>query len=154
MKAWFAYYLEYPNAEFPPISLYIIYEIIYWKKKIKETASLKDRIKLAWLNWIVTVNKSRNTPLEFFYGRDTITLKLYIDIYLHLFIPTLDDPANQGSTINIQRQVVAPDKAPLNAGWSCKRRPFRNQCTTFFCLWDVILCNHISESTVRDTYNK
>lgn len=47
--------------------------------------------------------------------------------YLHLFIPTLEDPANHGSRINMQRNVLAPTSPARKLGLSCNRRPLRNQ---------------------------
>ena len=47
--------------------------------------------------------------------------------YLHLLIPTLDDPANQGSRMYTQRTVSAPWMDFLSEGLSWSLKPFLNQ---------------------------
>lgn len=49
--------------------------------------------------------------------------------HLHLLIPTFEDPANQGSRMNIHRNVAAFLKPALRDGLSWSRSPFLNQCT-------------------------
>lgn len=51
--------------------------------------------------------------------------------YLHLLIPTLDDPANQGSRMYTQRTVSAPRIDSLREGLSWSRKPFLNQWIVF-----------------------
>lgn len=51
--------------------------------------------------------------------------------YLHLLIPTLEDPANQGSRMYTQRTVSAPWIESLSEGLSWRRKPFLNQWTVF-----------------------
>lgn len=53
----------------------------------------------------------------------------HFDSYLHLLIPTLELPANHGSSKNIHRNVIEPFSPSYNDGLSCNRKPFRNQCT-------------------------
>lgn len=53
-------------------------------------------------------------------------------IYLHLFIPTLELPANQGSMTKTHLNVVASCSPRNNEGLSCSRNPLRNQCTKCF----------------------
>ena len=50
--------------------------------------------------------------------------------YLHLLIPTWEDPANQGSSMKIHLKVSAPFSASTKAGLSCSLRHLRNQYTT------------------------
>lgn len=66
-------------------------------------------------------------------------------IYLHLFIPTFELPANQGSITNTQRKVVASVSPRNREGLSCSRNPLRNQCTRCFSwITDVVsLCGFI-----------
>lgn len=49
--------------------------------------------------------------------------------HLHLLMPTLEEPANQGSRTKMHRRVVAPLRPASRLGLSCSLRPFRNQCT-------------------------
>lgn len=53
---------------------------------------------------------------------------------LHLLIPTLLDPANQGSRINMHLKVVESFRPCFRDGLSCSLRPFLNQCTACFSL--------------------
>lgn len=47
--------------------------------------------------------------------------------HLHLLMPTLVLPANQGSSTKTHRKVDAPARPSLNEGLSCSRSPLRNQ---------------------------
>ena len=55
-------------------------------------------------------------------------------IHLHLFVPTLEDPANQGSRMKIQRNVSHLLIPRNKAGLSLSLSPFLNQCTVCFFL--------------------
>lgn len=57
---------------------------------------------------------------------------MFFDSYLHLLIPTLELPANHGSSKNMQRNVIEPFSPSYNDGLSCNRKPLRNQCTECF----------------------
>jgi hypothetical protein len=59
--------------------------------------------------------------------------------YRHLLIPTFDEPANQGSKMNTQRNVVADFNPSRKLGLSCKRSPFLNQCTVCFSLFPAFI---------------
>lgn len=61
----------------------------------------------------------------------------FTNSYLHLLMPTLELPANQGSMMKTHRNVVASWMPRNNDGLSCSRRPFRNQWTT--CLSCVVV---------------
>lgn len=52
--------------------------------------------------------------------------------YLHLLMPTLEEPANQGSRMKTHLNVVAPLRPSRRDGLSCNRSPLRNQCTVCF----------------------
>lgn len=52
--------------------------------------------------------------------------------HLHLLMPTLVLPANQGSSTKTHRKVDAPARPSLNEGLSCSRSPLRNQWTVCF----------------------
>lgn len=61
------------------------------------------------------------------------------ETYLHLLIPTFEDPANHGSNKKTHLNVTAFLSPSLNAGLSCNRNPFRNQCTVCLSLLVVLL---------------
>ncbi len=68
---------------------------------------------------------------------ETVNKNLIQD--LHLLVPTFDEPANQGSSMNTQRKVSQRRMPRNSAGLSLKRRPFRNQCTVCFRFEDFRL---------------
>lgn len=67
--------------------------------------------------------------------------------HLHLLMPTLVLPANQGSSTKTHRKVDAPARPSLNEGLSCSLSPLRNQWTVCFLLspridvtpWPILL---------------
>ena len=60
-------------------------------------------------------------------------------IYLHLLVPTLDDPANHGSKMKIHRKVSHLRIALSRAGLSLSLSPLRNQWTECLRLEDLFL---------------
>ena len=66
---------------------------------------------------------------------------VWSNTHLHLFVPTLLLPANQGSRMKMQRNVSLLLIPLKRAGLSESRRPLRNQCTVCFFreLFRVIL---------------
>jgi hypothetical protein len=54
-------------------------------------------------------------------------------------MPTLDDPANQGSRMKTHLKVVAPLSPSMRLGLSCSRSPLRNQCTVCLSAWGDFL---------------
>lgn len=81
---------------------------------------------------------NRGTRLEKSYTHDSEpSLRLVIDppfdpvgvagAHLHLLMPTLVLPANQGSSTKTHRKVDAPTRPSLNEGLSCSLSPLRNQ---------------------------
>lgn len=62
--------------------------------------------------------------------------------HLHLLIPTLDEPANHGSRINMHLKVTAFLRPARREGLSWRRRPFLNQCTKCFGL-DLLLTSPV-----------
>jgi hypothetical protein len=73
-----------------------------------------------------------------------IAKQLRICTYLHLLIPTFEDPANHGSRMNTQRNVVAHFNPSRKLGLSCKRSPFLNQCTVCFALFPSLIINLVT----------
>ena len=59
--------------------------------------------------------------------------------HLHLLVPTLEEPANQGSKMKMHRKVSHRRMPRNRAGLSLKRSPFRNQWTVCFRLEDFRL---------------
>lgn len=62
-----------------------------------------------------------------------------LETYLHLLMPTFEDPANHGSNKKTHLNVTAFLSPSVNAGLSCNRNPFRNQCTVCLSLFVVLL---------------
>ena len=58
-----------------------------------------------------------------------------VKTYLHLLMIILQDPANQGSRMNIHRNVTLLLIPARKLGLSCSRKSLRNQCTTCFSSW-------------------
>ena len=68
-----------------------------------------------------------------------LQLQYFLFVYLHLLVPTFDDPANHGSSMKMQRNV-SHRLIPLSKlGLSLSLSPLRNQWTLCFLLEDPFL---------------
>lgn len=109
-------------------------------------------IHIHFFSTIDLITKTKSTLIfqNYFTKQNTGITVLYLfknrfhgfHYYLHLFIPTFELSANQGSMINIQRNVTALLRPSYNAGLSCKRKPRRNQwiiCLSLCTVFDGVI---------------
>ena len=81
-----------------------------------------DCVEYSW-----QFHKKRRVP-----DKRIFLLVFPLESHLHLFVPTLLLPANQGSRMKMQRKVSLLLIPRNRAGLSESRRPLRNQCTVCF----------------------
>ena len=86
---------------------------------------VNNRLPNRW--WYVVLN---NYKEGFFFSFSSSSL--VESAHLHLFVPTLLLPANQGSRMKMQRNVSLRRIPRSSAGLSESLRPLRNQCTVCF----------------------